>query len=461
MSSLELREYQQEDVDFARRLPAVGIFNEPRTGKTPTSIAIVQDALPNYGNNRFVVVAPASMLYRWKDEIEEWSGLPAVVIKGTKAKRNNLISNWEEGALIINYESLRDFTKKINGVKHQRPGHYDAILKKKPQAVIVDEAHRIKGRTNVTAKAVQRLASIPKRIALTGTPAPNRPEEVWAILHFLYPKAYPGYWSWVDLHFYTVPSRFSQASDILGFYEGHEQQVQQELNRFCTNRKRKDIMPWLPDVPAPVKIRLPLTNLQTKYLTELEEFFETEHIVTQGVLDRIMKYRRICNAPEIENLRGSSPKLDWLLEYLIDYPDTPTIFFTKFSTFARLIEKKTKGKCSVYDGNVDLKERQVLINQFQSGKINSLVIQIDAGKEGLTLDRAEKIVFLDQVPPAADILQAQDRFIATVPDKASIPKEIIYLMMADSYDELLYDLVEQRASEIDVINSYLKYITKE
>jgi SNF2 family DNA or RNA helicase len=115
----------------------------------------------------------------------------------------------------------------------------------------------------------------------------------------------------------------------------------------------------------------------------------------------------------------------------------------------------------VYDGSTDLKERSVLINEFQSGKIDLLVIQIDAGKEGITLDRAEKIIFLDQVPPASDIQQAQDRFIATTEDKAAVPKEIIYLMMADTYDEVLYDLVEQRAAATDIINNYKYYITKE
>ncbi len=75
--------------------------------------------------------------------------------------------------------------------------------------------------------------------------------------------------------------------------------------------------------------------------------------------------------------------------------------------------------------------------------------------------QGQKIIFLDQSPPAADIQQAQDRFVATTQDKAQIPKEVIYLMMADTYDETLYDLVKERAISIDYINSFQKYITKE
>ena len=40
---------------------------------------------------------------------------------------------------------------------------------------------------------------------------------------------------------------------------------------------------------------------------------------------------------------------------------------------------------------------------FQEGDRNILLVQIDVGKEALTLDRAEAIIFCDKYPPAADI----------------------------------------------------------
>ncbi|CAI2199029.1 2319_t:CDS:2, partial [Funneliformis geosporum] len=39
-SSLQLRAYQQEDVKFLSPQKSIGIFNEMRTGKTPTALAI-------------------------------------------------------------------------------------------------------------------------------------------------------------------------------------------------------------------------------------------------------------------------------------------------------------------------------------------------------------------------------------------------------------------------------------
>ena len=152
-----------------------------------------------------------------------------------------------------------------------------------------------------------------------------------------------------------------------------------------------------------------------------------------------------------------------MLQYISDYPNKPTIIFTKFTSFIKLIlqefEKK-KIRTGVIIGNTPPKQRQEYVNAFQTGALNILILQIDAGKEGLTLDRAECEIFLDQFPPAADIQQAEDRFVATTPERASKPNQIIRLQMKDTYDEECYKLVARRATSIDVINSYIKYLKK-
>jgi hypothetical protein len=79
----------------------------------------------------------------------------------------------------------------------------------------------------------------------------------------------------------------------------------------------------------------------------------------------------------------------------------------------------------------------------------------------LTLDRAEDIIFIDQFPPAADIQQAEDRFIATTEERSHKGHTIFRLMLEGTYDMQLYKLVESNAASIDVINDYIKYIRKE
>jgi len=234
------------------------------------------------------------------------------------------------------------------------------------------------------------------------------------------------------------------------------------LNKFSTQRKRTEVMPWLPPKDY-LKVRLPATPLQQKYLRELKDYFETENIITQTVLDRMIRERQICVAPGILDLKGSSPKIDWILDFLKDYPDKKVLIFSKFKKGIQLLhdtlsEKRIKGQ--VITGEVSPKDRATIVNGFQNNNYQYLILQIDACKEGLTLDNADVEIFMDSYPPAADIQQAEDRFVATTPDKKNKPHQIIQLMLADTYDEECYNLVERRASSIECINNYIDYINK-
>lgn len=454
---MKLRPYQEEDEAKLRSKPAMGNFNEQRTGKTPTSLVACQ----RYGATKILIVAPASLLYNWADECQTWIDRSCVIVDGyNKKKKIKQIAGWTE-CLAINYESLR-VTKNKKTKEIISEGLIDLILKHKPDAVILDEAHRIKGRTTATAKAVQKLAKIEYKLALTGTPAPNRQDDVWAILHWLYPKHFSSYWDWIGEWFksQTMEAHGQEITIPIRMKPELVPRFQNILDAIATQRKRKDVMPWLPDTPAPMKIRLPLSAQQEKYLDNLYNWFEADHIVTQGVLDRLIRIRQICNSPKLLGLAGEGPKLNWIKQYLTDYPNRPTIIFSRFSKWLHYVKEKTNGVVEVYDGSLNLSERTNLINQFQSGKINVLAIQIDAGKEGLTLDRAECLIFTDVMPPASDIAQARDRIVATTPSKAHIPKQVIELMMKDSYDESLYQMVKENRDATSIINDFKQYINK-
>jgi SNF2 family DNA or RNA helicase len=456
----ELRDYQKEDAIKLNSKYATACFNQQRTGKTPTSIRAM---CARDGVKKILIICPASLMYQWQEEFIRWSGRPCNVAAGTKVKRNKAIDTWTDG-LVINYATLRSYKKKLaKNAYEEVNGHADKIKRSEPDGVILDEAHRIKGRVTATARAVNQLKGVKHKIALTATPAPSHPSDVWPILHWLYPGVFKSYWKFVKNYFDVSSEQYGGAVIYkpTKFKPIRERAFQHMLDDFTTNRKRIDVMPWLPDVPEPTRIKLPLSKYQLKYLDDLDSMFQTGHVIVQGHLDRLIRYRQICNAPEILDLRGKSPKIEWLQQYMSDYPEVPTIIFSKQTKFLRLIEKKTKGKVKLLEGNTTAKKRQDLISDFQSGNIKLLAIQIDAGKEGLTLDTAEKIIFLDVYPPAADISQAQDRFIATVKSKADIPKEVIYVMMKDSYDEELYNLVDLRRDETEVVNAYIKFINKE
>ena len=55
-------------------------------------------------------------------------------------------------------------------------------------------------------------------------------------------------------------------------------------------------------------------------------------------------------------------------------------------------------------------------------------------------------------------MQAEDRFVATTKDKLNTGHTIIDLVMADSYEVNILRMLENNASEVDIINNYIKYL---
>ena len=448
-SHSELRDYQRVDCELLKKRKSAACFNQQRTGKTPTSIR----AIVERGVNKTVVVCPKSAVCQWQKEWTIWSDQPAYAIVGTPKQKQEALDNWKSGALIISYGSLKS-TKTYTGLLQE-------VLSKQPEAVILDEAHRIKDRTSANALACFQLSSIPIKLALTGTPAPNKPEEIWSILHFLYPQQFKSYWEFVKYYFYTYNFMLSSGKthiDIGNFKPHKQQELQLILEGIATQRKRKDVMPWLPEKDYQ-KVLLAPTAKQKRCLEELAAYFETDGVVTQGVLDRLIRYRQICLDPQLLSIKSKSPKTEWVLDYFSDYPQRPTIIFSKFTSYLKILAKALdKYNPKLIIGSTPTAERFETVNAFQNGDCNVLLIQIDAGKEALTLDRAEAIIFTDKFPPVGDIEQAEDRFIATTKEKKDKEHVIYELILTNTYDEEIYKLLQQRASSVECINNFKKYL---
>ena len=459
-----LRKYQIEDVKFLAARNCMACFNEQRTGKTPTALYTMKVK----GVKKLLIISPASTLYTWATECKTWwsNELPVIVVDGTATKRKKLIKEWAKGALIISYECLRERT--VNKydelgslIEMQTTGDIVDILKHKDiEAVILDEAHRIKNHKSNQAEALFKLSKVPIRMALTGTPAPGKQHEIYSILHWLYPNIFTGYWRFIDYYF-TQYEEYNAAGSykVIGtFKRDKDKELQEFLNVISTRRMRASVMDWLPEKDKR-KVLLPQTKEQEKYITELNQYFEIEgtNVDAVNILAKLMEVRQILLSPELLGLKGSSPKIDWIKQYLRDYPDKQVLIFSNFTKWLKLLGKELKCNNFII-GETSKAEREKLKNEFQSGKIKLLLINIKAGKEGITLDNADVSIFTDKYPPVGDIMQAEDRFVATTREKLIRGNTIIDLVMQDSYEVNILQMLDKNASEVDIINNYIKYI---
>lgn len=445
----QLRPYQKEDAAFLSTLDTGACFNEQRTGKTPTILEVCR--VKNC--KKVLIVCPKSAIPQWRKEYITWLNKPCIAAEGTKTERMGALNNWEHG-LIVSYDNLKN-TARSDGLVSD-------ILKQNPDMVILDEAHRIKTPTSANAKAAFTLLKVPNRFILTATPAHGKPEEIYALLHFIKPKQYPSYWGFISRYFRTKQVFLSNRSfkEIIGFQFGKDVELLNELKQFSTQRKRKEVMQWLPDKDYQ-QVLLEPTKQQIKYLEELQNFYTTEHVITEGILDRLIRYRQICLDPRLLDLKSKSPKAEWVKTFLSEHPEKSVIIFSKFTSFIKLLKEDLKNeKVNCIIGSTPTNKRAELVEAFQNKNIRVLLINIDAGKEALTLDSADVTIFTDKYPPYGDIAQAEDRFVATTENKANKEHTIYELILKGTYDEQLYDLVSIRASSTDVINNYKKYLQR-
>ena len=74
-----LRPYQIEDVKFIAARKNCACFHEQRTGKTPTALR----SLLERNVSKFLIVAPASTIYTWANEVKRWNNQECIVVDGT------------------------------------------------------------------------------------------------------------------------------------------------------------------------------------------------------------------------------------------------------------------------------------------------------------------------------------------------------------------------------------------
>ncbi|XP_075405916.1 DNA excision repair protein ERCC-6-like 2 isoform X2 [Tenrec ecaudatus] len=121
----------------------------------------------------FLIVAPLSVLYNWRDELDTWGYFRVVILHGNK--RDSELTRVKQRKCEIaltTYETLRLCLDELNSLEWS--------------AVIVDEAHRIKNpKARVTE--VMKALKCSVRIGLTGTILQNNMKELWCVMDWAVP----------------------------------------------------------------------------------------------------------------------------------------------------------------------------------------------------------------------------------------------------------------------------------
>lgn len=165
-------DYQQYAINFIKTHPVAGLFLGMGMGKSVSTLTALNDMMfDSFQVARALVVAPLRVARdTWPAEVEKWDHLGHLklsVIVGTAKERRQAI-HADADIYVINRENLPWLVKELGDA-----WPYDTV--------VVDELSSFKNHKAARFKALMsRRKHMRRIIGLTGTPAPNSLEDLWA-----------------------------------------------------------------------------------------------------------------------------------------------------------------------------------------------------------------------------------------------------------------------------------------
>ncbi len=215
--------YQVRGALFAACRGRVVLADDMGLGKTVQALAAAEMLRRRSGIERILVIAPASVKYQWKTEIEKFTKHSAQVIDGLLPRRKQLYA----APAFFNLTSYELVLKDVEFMHELRP-----------DLIILDEAQRIRNWTTATARTIKQLKSR-YAFVLTGTPLENKLEELYSVVEFVDGRRLGPAFRFVHEH------RMEDEKGKLLGYRGLDR-IHQQLEPILLRRTRKEVLKDLP-----------------------------------------------------------------------------------------------------------------------------------------------------------------------------------------------------------------------
>ena len=405
----ELRAYQKLGFGWLKTLCKNGfggiLADDMGLGKTLQVITFllseISEAQPGE-RKRTLIVAPASLVYNWKSEIERFAPeLQVCMITGNVEERKEKIYGLgEQEIAVTSYDLLKRDVEEYREVPFF--------------CEVIDEAQFIKNPLTQGAKAVKQIQA-GFHIALTGTPVENRLSELWSIFDYLMPGFLYSYQQFRE----EIESPIVREQDKEAL-----ERLQKMIRPFVLRRLKKDVLKDLPD-----KIE---KNVFAKLEGEQSELYRARAqrlaMELQGqsddefrnsrfqVLAEITRLRQLCCDPGLlyEGYYSSSAKVELCMDLIQNALEGGhrILLFSQFTSMLELLEqrmKKEKISCCMLTGATSKEERARLVERFQKEEVPVFCISLKAGGTGLNLTAADIVIHFDPWWNAAVENQATDR----------------------------------------------------
>ena len=402
------------------------IGDEMGLGKTLQAISLYK----YYKANKLLVICPAYLRFTWKHELEKWiPGIESTVILTGKDALDQV------PPLILSYELACAKAKELKAMP------FDMI--------ICDESHYLKSHKTKRAKAITPLViAIPKALLLSGTPALNRPIELFSQLHMLYPIIFPKYKQYAKRY---CDGKMSP----LGYYDDSGMSNEHELKWMSRKvalirRVKRDVLTQLPKKNRS-ELYLQLRKREIRPMQPLfEKWKDLNKRIPQMVpaSEEIKKagFERKCLITELFR-KTSEAKVSVVKKVVKDMVDQGLKFivFCYHKKLMDEVEEVCPSNIRI-DGDTPIQKRQGLVDDFQTGDVQVAVLSLLAASTGLTLTATSIVLFAELYFVPGTILQAEDRVHRIGQENAC---DIRFIIAKGSLDEHIWKMLHYKLATLD------------
>ncbi|KAI1384871.1 SNF2 family N-terminal domain-containing protein [Hypoxylon trugodes] len=394
-----------------------------------------------------VVVAPATVLTQWVTEFHRWwppfrvsilhsSGSGMLNVRA-EASIEDEDDQWDEAGNKKVSRAAQKIADRV--VKH---GHILVTTYKGLQTyarvlttvewgyAVLDEGHMIKNPNSTLTINTKELRT-PNRIILSGTPMQNNLMELWSLFDFVYPMKLG---TLIDFrNEFEIPIRiggYANAS-ILQIMTAQKcaEILRDTIRPFLLQRMKSDVAADLPAKKEQV-IFCNITPLQREAYEFFLESKEMEAIRAgmRNTLYGIDALRKICNHPDLlspqlkykDDYKYGMPKKSGKMQIVRSLLQTWKKFGHKALLFSQGVQTldiledfvKSLGdiKYMRMDGSTAIKERQLLVDQFNNDPdFDLFLLTTKVGGLGVNLTGANRVIIFDPNWNPSTDMQARER----------------------------------------------------
>lgn len=458
---------------------------EMGTGKTKATVDAMQlYSVVNEKPIRAIVACPLAVIPGWGREVKrQWNvkragGVEVLLLsKGSVAQKAKRIAEAVRLAdargwsliVVINYESMIRSPLAPKSL-HMHPSlltpeSRGGLLSVAWDFVVADESHNIKNHDSKATMMLHRLGEIAmRRVALTGTPMPNNPLDIWAQAKFVDSGYFGANFfafrtAYADIVKQEVPIRGGRGKrrmiqKVVGF---KDLDLMSDVMRRFVHRVSKDEVLELPplrviDVPVTLTEKTQLVHDQVAEGICVE--LESGEISPANALAKLTRLQQISSGIggyQVETDRGpraayeriGTEKLE-AAKAIIDglSPHEPVVVFSKWTPDVEGVQTIVEGRPIFYlRGGTN--ELEAWKESCRNGYGAVLSVQIASGGTGVEMVEATHAIYLSVGYEWGDYEQSTSRLHRKGQDR---PVNLYRLIAENTIDEIVYAALGNKES---------------